>query len=547
MPSIRADIVLSSNSVFTGIEEEPKKATIAIKGNRIVAIGSEKEIEQFIGIETKRYDFEDELIMAGFNDFHIHLSMGSLFQHYADLSYATSEHEAVEILKNFVEENDKSQWILGFSWYHVFWLSSELPHRSSLDRVFPDQPVCLLNSDLHAAWLNSKALEVLGINRDTQDPPFGKIIKDENGEPTGVLDETAVGLAKTAFNIPLEKRTNIFQGFLEKAAKYGVTSVSDILYLPGYDMGYLDTYEKFENDGKLSVRIDIISALNGKLDNVKKLREKYNSGKIRFSGLKQFLDGIPATYTAYFVDPYYDDPTTNGDTLIPPEVVKRWVTEADKEGFRIRLHACGDGAIRLGLDCYEAAQYSNGTRNSRHTIEHVETVTPNDLDRFSKLGVLPSMQPEHIALFKTFAENTYPSRLGPERAPYWPIKTLMNRGATIAFGSDFPVVSLNPMYGLYRAVTRVHSDGEPEGGWFPEEKISLAEALRAYTLGGAYGNFREDELGTLEVGKLADIVVLNNNLFKINAEEILNTKVKLTIVDGEVVHEQNVSGKRIPV
>ncbi|WP_408008560.1 amidohydrolase [Pseudalkalibacillus sp. A8] len=540
---IIADIVLSSNTVFTGVEDKPKKAMIAIKENKIVAIGSEAEVASFINSETKRYDFKDELIMAGFNDFHIHLTVGCLTEHFANLSNATSEQEAVELLKNFYEEKgngecDKNQWILGFNWHHVFWERPELPHRSSLDEVYPNQPVCLLNSDLHGVWLNSKGLEVLGITHETPDPPYGKIIKDEDGNPTGVLDETAIRLAKSALNIPLEQHACMFQGFLEKAAKYGVTSVGDMLYLPGFDIGYLENYEEFEKQGTLTVRIDFLSALNGDLDYVKQLRDKYKSGKLKFSGLKQFLDGVPATYTAYLHGTYYDNPKTNGDTLIPPDVVKKWITDADKAGFRVRLHACGDGAIRLALDSYDLAKKRNGSRDSRHTIEHVETVTTDDLDRFSELGVIASMQPDHIALFKTFAENTYPSRLGPERAPYWPIKTLMDHGAYLAFGSDYPVVSLNPMYGVYRAVTRLHNDGEPKGGWFPEEKVSLADTLRAYTLGGAYGNFREAELGTLEVGKLADIVVLNQNLFNIDPEEILNTEVKLTIVDGEVVYER---------
>ncbi|MEC0276193.1 amidohydrolase [Peribacillus frigoritolerans] len=544
-PAQKADIVLSGNFVFSGLGEKPKKATVAIKGNKIFAVGSEKEIVPLIGKKTKTYKFDNELIMAGFNDFHIHLTLGSLYEHYPDLSSATSEEEAVDLLKQHYDKSDnkKTQWILGFRWYHLFWKKTELPHRLSLDKVFPDQPVCLLNADAHGAWLNSKGLEVLGINRETPDPPFGKIIRDENGEPTGVLDETALGLAKRAFEIPYEQRVRVFQSFLKMAAKYGVTSVGDMFPVPGFDMGDLEIYELFEKKGELSVRIDFLSTLTGEFDYVKKLRDKYCSEKLNFSGLKQFLDGVPATYTAYLLGPYNDNPNTIGETLVPPKIVKEWITNADKEGFRIRLHACGDGAIRLALDSYEAAQKNNGIRDSRHTIEHVETVSANDLDRFAELRVIASMQPEHIALFETFEENTYPSRLGPLREPYWPIKTLMSRKANLAFGSDFPIVNLNPMYGIYRAVTRVHNDGEPNGGWHSAEIISMAEALRLYTLGGAYGNFKESKLGTIEVGKLADIVVLDKNLFEVDPFEILSTKVNLTIMDGKVVYEKAPNSK----
>ncbi len=545
---IQADIVLSSNAVFTGLEDKPVKAMVAIKENKIIAVGSENELASVIGANTVKHDFGDELIMPGFNDFHVHLSLGSLYEDFADLGSAGSEEEAVQILKEFEEKDnvgqiDNHEWILGFGWYHVFWENPQLPTRHSLDQYFPNQPVCLLNSDIHAVWLNSKGLEVLGIDRDTPDPAYGKIVRDKNGEPTGILDETAVGLAKNAFYIPLEQRSRVIKNVLDKAAKYGVTTVNDILYLPDYDIGYLDTYEEFESDGKLSVRINLVTALNGELEYPKKLRQKFKDGKIKFSGLKQFVDGIPATYTAYFIDPYYDDPSTNGDTLIPSEILKKWVKEADKEGFRVRLHACGDGAIRLALDCYEAAREENGSRDSRHTIEHVETVPSEDLERFAELGVIASMQPDHIALFEKFEENTYPARLGPEREPYFPIKTLMDNNAPLAFGSDFPVVSLNPMYGVYRAITRVHNDGEPNGGWFPEEKITLAETLRAYTLGSSYASFQEGETGTLEVGKLADVVVLNKNLFNIEPKEVLNTEVSMTMVDGEIVYKKAFSEK----
>jgi predicted amidohydrolase YtcJ len=254
--------------------------------------------------------------------------------------------------------------------------------------------------------------------------------------------------------------------------------------------------------------------------------------------LKSFLDGVATTYTALMVEPYEDKPDTKGITLVPIEVAKNWVRSADKEGCQIRLHACGDGAVRFGLDCFEEAQKHNGRRDARHSIEHIENIHADDATRFQELGVVASVQPEHLAITPTFSDNPYRQRLGKKREKLsWPNKTLLHNRAILALGSDYPVVELNPMIELYRAVTRVHNDGQPEGGWNPEQKLSITEALHAYTYGSAYAAHRENELGSLEAGKLADIVVLDRNLFEIPSEDILKTKVLLTVMDGKVVYQ----------
>lgn len=535
----QADLVLASDAIFTGLEDEPFRGSVAIKGRYIIAVGSEEEIKPYIGSETKVYDYGDQLIMPGFQDFHLHLFLGSLSQDSVSLHEAKSEEEAAEMVKRFADTRPDDPWVFGFRWYHIYWDEKKLPHRSTLDELLPDRPVFLLNDECHGAWLNSKALEELGIDKNTPDPPFGEIVRDENGEPTGFLYETAMKFAEKAFkSIPGQRQIELFQSFLDKAASLGITAVSDMLPLPGLELGNLDLYREFEQQGKLTTRIQFLAALNGDLERPRYLREKYQSDKLKLSGLKQFLDGVPIAYTAYLVDPYSDNQNTRGDTLIPIDQVKKWAVEADREGFRIRFHACGDGAVRLGLDCFEEAQKTNGVRDSRHTIEHIEVIHPDDIDRFSQLGVIASMQPEHLAAAERFEDNAYLSRLGKERERFtWPIRTLKQRGARMAFGTDFPVVELNPMTEIYRAVTRVHDDGKPFGGWNPDEKITLAEALRDYTLGSAYGGFREDELGTLEKGKLADVIVLDRNLFNVSAEEMKEARVELTVMDGKVVFE----------
>ena len=532
----KADVVITGDAVFTGLENLPVPGSIIIKESIIVDICSKEASQDYIGEKTEVINFKDELIMPGFHDFHVHLFLGSLYEDSVSLIDAKSEWEVALMVKEFADQRPEDEWVFGFSWYHIYWDEKKLPHRSTLDKLLPDRPVLLMNAEGHGAWLNTKAMEMLGIDGNTVSPPFGEILKDANGVPTGVLYETAISLAEKAFRVSPEKGERLLRQFLQNANSLGITSVSDMLPLTGYELGDVKLYKEFEQNDELSVRIHFLTVLNGDLTDAKRARQTFNSDKLRFSGLKQFLDGVPTTYTALMIDPYTDKPDTVGEAFLPPETVKKWIAEADKEGYRIRLHACGDGAVRLGLDAFEEARQKNGTRDSRHTIEHIEVIEPTDIPRFTELGVIASMQPEHLNM-EVFEENVYLSRLGEERSTYtWPVKSLQIAGAKLAFGSDYPIVDINPMLGIYRAVTRVASDGEPIGGWNPAEKIHLAQVLQHYTSGSAYGVFEENNVGTLEKGMLADITVLDRNLFTVGSEEILETKVKMTIMDGQVVY-----------
>lgn len=537
----KADIIINGDAIFTGTTNAPISGAIIIKDNLIVDVCAKDDSEKYIDENTEVKDFKDELIMPGFHDFHIHLFLGSLYADSVSLIDAKSELEVAQMVKEFADERPEDEWVFGFSWYHIYWDEKNLPHRSTLDQLIPDRPVFLMNAEGHGAWLNSKALEILGIDENTPTPPFGEILKDENGVPTGVLYETAIGLAEKAFDMSPEKGERLLKQFLVEANKYGITSVSDMLPLTGYELGDIELYKAFDERDELTVRIHFLTVMNGDLKAAKNARERFNSDKLKFSGLKQFLDGVPTTYTALMLAPYSDNPDTKGEPFLPPADLKKWIKEADKEGFRIRLHACGDGAVQLGLDAYEEAQKANGARDSRHTIEHIEVINPDDINRFNELGVIASMQPEHLNMDE-FADNEYLSRLGEERSALtWPIQTLQSAGTKIAFGSDYPVVDINPMLGVYRAVTRVASDGEPVGGWNPSEKLELADALRHFTIGSAYGVYEESTLGTLEKGKIADITVLDRNLFTVATEEILETKVKMTIMDGKIVYSHQLA------
>jgi predicted amidohydrolase YtcJ len=532
MSQQKADMIIASNTVFTGLSDQPEPASIAVKGNKIIAIGSEEQIKPYSGENTKIYQFNDQLIMPRFHDFHLHIMQGAVSLNSVNLFAARSEEEALEMVREFAESKPENQWVIGFTWDAGYWDTQQLPNRQSLDHILPDRPAIMFHAEGHYAWVNTKALEIANITRNTENPSYGTIGKDENGEPNGILYEKAMdGVVRYAFNFSSTQKNEVFSNFLAYAASLGVTAVHDLHGLKTIES--LHVFKEFEDKDKLTMRIHLWPALNGDLEYAKQLRERYQSDKLRVSGLKQFIDGVITARTAYLLEPYADQPETRGDTSFPPEMIKKWVIDADKEGFSIRFHAIGDGAIRLALDAYEEAQQANGPRDSRHSVEHIEVIHPDDIHRFKELGVTASMQPDHLAMSE---RGVYTEQIGTEREKHvFSIHTLQKAGAKLAFGTDFPIDVLNPLLQIYRAVTRIDSSGKTV--WHPHERISLSEALKAYTMGSAFGSFREHELGTLEVGKLADLVVLERNLFEVPVEEIPDTKVQLTIVDGKVVYD----------
>ncbi|NMH70887.1 amidohydrolase [Bacillus sp. RO3] len=535
---LKAQHIILSKAIFTGNALSPFDGFVAVQGDKIAGVGPRSEIESFTGPHTKTWDVGNRLVMAGFHDFHLHLFLGAMFEGFCQLTHGYSEESTAKMAAEYAQSHQEEEWVLGFGWHHVRWPGQSLPTRHSLDRYIPHRPVVLLNEEAHSAWLNTAALEKLGIHRDTPEPPFGKIEKDEHGEPTGFLYETAVKYVIEAFSFEEKVKNRLMDGMLAKISSYGITSVSDMLPLPGYNLGDPAFYKGFEEQGKLTARIHFLDVLDGNLERALHFRERYQSEKLQFSGLKQFLDGVPLTYTGFLLQPYSDRPNERGGTIYTPDVYQKWIDDADREGFRIRLHACGDAAVRLGLDLYEHAGNVNGFRDSRHTIEHIEVCDPSDFSRFEKLGVIASIQPEHMTS-GSMDTHAYLDRLGHDRARFtWPIGSLQNHKAVVAFGTDFPIVDLNPMPGLYRAVTRKHEDGTPQEGWNPLEKISLAHSLIHYTKSPAYGNFREHDTGTVEIGKKADLVVLDRNPFELKAEDILEMTVWMTMMDGDVVFEK---------
>ncbi len=538
----KADLVLKSNAVFTGLTNSIFKGGIAISGKKIAAVGSDIEIDKWIDQDTKVYEYNDSLIIPGFVDAHMHFFTGAFVSSkymLTDLSRAHSEQECADMVGTFANEHPEYKTITGIGWFPAYWDKKDaLPHRKLLDDVVSDRPVYLLSADCHTFWLNTKALEECSVTKDTQ-VTFGGIGKDEEGELTGLLFEIEAESTanEKAFLLPKQEMKALQKEFYKKLAAHGITSTTNMSASPLLEESFYE-YEaaaELEKEGDLTVRLHLYPSLglDTNLDKAKALREQYSSDKLRISGLKHFVDGVTSTYSAYLLEPYKDKPETSGFSNYPPELYKKTILNANKEGFGVRLHAIGDAAVRLALDAYEESNIQNENKNIKNCIEHIESIHPEDIPRFPKLGIIASMQPMHLIL----DVNEKVTRIGKERCQYeWPFKTFINNNATLAFGTDYPVADIDPFPNIYSAVTRRTEEGEMIGV-NPQEKISIAEALMAYTYGGACSINREDELGTLEEGKLADITVLDKNLFEISNEDILETKVKLTIMDGKVIFE----------
>ena len=538
----KADIILKSNLIFDGFKRVDGGGFVAIKDNKIAGFGkSDMDMEGLIGPYTKVHRFKDKLIMPSFHDSHTHLILAGMYKTYVNLGAAKSEEEAARMVKEFADTVPSEKWVIGFNWYHIFWDTKKPPTKASLDQYITDRPVFLLNAEAHGAWVNSKALEVAEVTNNTPDPYGGEIARFENGEATGFLYETALGLVGThALKFTPVQEMIFVKKYMESAGAFGITSVNDMQPYFGMNMGSYETYKGLEDKGELNIRIHCAPDLLGDLDEAVKWREKYNTDKLKITLLKQFLDGVITTYTSLMLDDYSDKPGDRGTSLSDLNLIAKQVEEGHKRGFSIRLHSCGDRSLRLGLDYYENAIRKYGKNSTRHGIEHCEIIHEDDVKRFKDLGIIPSMQPEHIAITNGFADNPYPVRLGDKRSKRtWMLKTLLDTAGVIAIGSDCPVVDNNPFLALYRGYTRLHNDGTPDGGWNPEEKLTLEELLHCYTYGSAYGVSREHELGSIKVGNFADIAVLDKNIFDINPSEILNdTKVDMTIMDGKVIFEK---------
>ncbi|GAB1476288.1 amidohydrolase [Bacillota bacterium] len=543
-----ADLVLFGNNVFSGLNAKPIPGGIAIKGNRILEVFSDKDDwKAYAGDSTKLVNCGDKLIMPAFVDAHTHFFMGAAAAspHVClDIENSTSPEECIEIVKEYERVHPEEKRIMAIGWYTANWNDIPLPDKTMLDEAFPNKPVYMLCADLHTAWINTKALEELGITEDTK-PEYGEVRLDEDGKPNGILIEIDLMLPIFAklVDYPLDILTELFRSFLKEVASYGITSLSEITAAKPNEefIRTLDKLLQMEGNGDMSVRLHVYSNLGTTGDYAfeKQLLKKYYTDKIRYAGLKQVIDGVTSTYTGLLLEPYTDRPEMTCEANYPKEVFLKCTKAANREGLGIRYHCIGDEAVRWALDCFEEANIETGnTGNHRqllNAIEHIENIHPSDIPRFKELGVIASMQPYHV----TFDLNEKVSRIGEERCLYeWPFRSLIDSGAIIAFGTDYPVISIDPFRNIYAAVTRCDDEGNP-AGINPQEAVTLLETLRAYTSGAARVYGRQNDLGTLEAGKLADVIVIDQNMFDIPAKNIPDCKVDLTIFDGEIIFERS--------
>ena len=534
-----ADLVIINGKVLTIDKENPVVEAVAIKGETIVAVGSTKQISKMIQDgTTKVIDANGRLVLPGFNDAHVHF--GPLDPDYIELRYTTDPSVITEKVKLQVAKSRPGELIKGGHWEHEMFTDKKWPGRELIDKVSPVNPVVLSRADGHSVLVNSFVLKASGITKDTPDPFGGEIQKDPvTGEPTGILKENAESLIITGESKPdrtkEEEDTRTWQGYLlavKEARELGVTTIQ----IPG--SADFEAYEKLQREGLLTCRIDIGAPLTADtlvLDKYLDLEKKYprDGNWIRFGYLKAFIDGTIGSGTALMFEPFSDNPGTSGLSMMPYEEFENMVIMADKMGFQIGVHSIGDKGNNWTLNAFESTQKLNGKRDSRHRDEHTQTVQPSDIPRFAHLGVIASMQPTHCISDKKFCIK----RIGPERAKgAYAWKSLADAGASLAFGTDYQVEPLNPIEGLYASVTRKERLGEDGDGWYPEQKITMEDAIRYYTLGSAYAQFMEDRKGMIKTGYLADIAITDKDLLTIPETEIMKTRVDYTITGGKIVY-----------
>ena len=534
-PSLVADTIIINAVVHTMDPAQPVAEAVAIYGNRIVAAGSTNDIRKLAGPNTRTIDAKGRLLLPGFNDAHTHFLSGGFQLSSVDLRDANSPQEFAARIKAFAEKLPKGRWVTGGDWDHERWPDAKLPTKELIDSFTAETPVFVNRLDGHMALANSLALKLAGVTRETVDPPGGVIVRDKSGEPTGVLKDAAQNFVwKVVSPATFEEKLDAARAATNYAAKLGVTSVQDMS--AGDDVGI---YQTLLDRGELKTRIYAVSPLPS-WERVARMgvRAHFGSEMLRVGGLKGFADGSLGSTTALFYEPYRDDPSTSGiagDEMYPEGVMLKRVSEADRAGLQVMIHAIGDRANDLILSIYEQVERENGKRDRRFRIEHAQHLRAQDIPRFARDGVIASMQPYHAIDDGRWAEK----RIGKERIKTtYAFRSLLDSGATLAFGTDWTVAPLNPLLSIYAAVTRRTLDGKNPNGWVPEQKITVEETVRAYTLGSAYAEFQENVKGSITAGKLADIVLLSRDIFKIDPNEIESVKVVMTMVDGRVVFEE---------
>jgi len=538
--STPADLVVMNARIYTVNSKQPRAQAMAVREGKIIAVGSDNAIAAYQDSSTRIIDAKGHMVLPGFVDAHVHLMAGAAQLEQVSLNDAETIGDFQKLIRDYAAAHPEKNWIRGMGWYYSIFGENGAPHKRFIDEVVPDRPVYLAAYDGHSSLANSKALEAAGITRNTPDPPNGIIVRDpETGEPTGVLKEAAGQLMGKIFPQPTyEEERDLLTKAIHYASSLGFTR----LISAGADAERVGLFEEIRQRGELTTRLYMARFVNPPLtsDAIKILeenRQKYSDDWIDLGTAKFLMDGVIEAHTAAMLEPYENDPTNRGFLNCDPDQYKESVAELNRLGFTISTHAIGDRTIRLALDAYEEANKANGRTDIRDRIEHIEAPSARDIARFGKLGIIASMQPLHANPNDNIL-NVWAGSIGPERASRaWPWRSILSSGANLAFGSDWPVVTLNPWPALQILITRETPEGTPAGGWLPKQRITLEEAIQGYTMGGAFAAKREKTEGSIETGKLADAIIISQDLFEIPPNQIGRTKVMITMVGGNIVYQ----------
>lgn len=546
-----ATLVLTDGNFFTGDLAHPHANGVAILNGNVAAIAdSDSALKSWIGPKTRVIDLHGQFAMPGFNDAHVHLAAGGYAKLEVNLEGARSLAEFQRRIRDRLNDYKPGEWITGSGWDHTLWPEKKFPTRQDLDTLSTSHPMVFVRIDGHVAVANSRALEVAGITRSTPDPPGGRIVRDpQTGEPTGMLEEDS-GMSPVLAKVPPytpERRLRALDLAIAEAARFGVTSVQDnsVQDAPDNSNGGWDVFRAYQQllrAGKLDIRITEWLPFNASLERLEKMRTAGGGSSAEHPGdpwlktgaLKNFMDGSLGSRTAALLAPYTDDPSNSGILRVDPKQLADLSIERDRAGFQLAFHAIGDRANRVALDTFAAVLAANGRRDRRDRVEHAQIVASDDLSHFAALGVVASMQPSHVLDDQRWAA----ARVGSQRlrgAYAW--HSLLAEGTHLAFGTDYPVESINPLRGIYECVTRELPEGGPQGGWEPQEKLTMDECLSAYTTGSAYAQFEEGRKGKLVPGMLADIAVFSADIRHIPPRELLSTPVSMTITGGRIVYQ----------
>ena len=530
-----ADLIIHNARVWTVDSSRPEGEAVAVLGDRIVAVGSNQDVDSWRGPNTRLVDAEGKRLLPGFNDAHVHFVDGGSQLDKVELNDATSAREFARRIGERAAKMPKGQWLLGGDWDETKWNPAELPTKDLIDSLTPNIPVAVNRYDGHMILANSLALKLAGITAQTPDPPGGVIVRDPQGNPTGALKDAAQDLLfKVVPPLTHAQRRHAVERALEHAASLGVTSVQNM----APDFADIAIYAELLDEGKLTTRI-YAAPLITQVDDLTKIgiRHAFGGPYLRIGAVKAFADGSLGSATAYFFEPFSDQPDNRGllsDEMHPISLMRNRMMRADGAGLQICAHAIGDAGISAILDIYAEIEKTHGDRDRRWRIEHAQHMAAKDFDRFSQLHVIASVQPYHAIDDGRWAEH----RIGHDRASRtYAFRTLLDHGVRLALGTDWDVAPLNPMLTLYAATTRATLDGKNPNGWFPEQKLTIKEAIEAYTMGSAYAEFQEHEKGSITPGKLADMVLLSDDVLVIDPVRIRDVKVLKTWVGGKMTYD----------